>query len=555
MVTLHRPTVAGWALCCGQLAILVSDAIYNGLVVAGQAGVDTPWLDVGWLNVYLLTGLAAMHPSSEELTLVAHARVERLTSLRLVLLGGAALLAPGTLLLQEARGADTHPVFVACGSMALFLLVLARIATLLHQVQRQSSVLEAMARSDALTSLPNRPAWEHELARMRETALEHRQPLTIALLDLDGFKKYNDTRGHLAGDRLLRELANVWRATLAGRGVLARYGGDEFAIAVAALPLPDVQALVQALCSTVPDGQTARAGVASWRATESAASAMSRADSALYAAKRHGGARVIVDDLGGAEHVGVGQSFGLVPRIVFQPIVNLLNGAVVAVEALSRFDGSRLPPDEVFARAWLRGSGPHLEATALEAALAVRGALGALPVHVNVSVRALLTAEVRSALPADLHGVVIEITEQDMSSEVESLGAILRTLRAAGATLAIDDFGVGFSNLRRLIELAPDVVKIDRSLVTDVHKDRGRASVIAAAVMQVRMSQRKLCAEGIETEQERRALIRLGVRQGQGFLFSRAVPLDELLVLVANGTLHPSPDPRPAALILQPGGS
>ncbi len=209
IVTMRRPTVAGWALCCAQLAILGSDAIYNGLVVAGQAGDPTPWLDVGWLNVYLLTGLAALHPSAEDLTTVTSGRTERLTRLRLVLFGVAALLGPGALLGQELRGADGHPLFVACGSIVLFLLVLGRIATLLHQLQQQSSVLEAMARSDELTSLPNRRTWEHELIRMRETALEHRQPLAIVLLDLDGFKKYNDTRGHLAGDRLLRELATV----------------------------------------------------------------------------------------------------------------------------------------------------------------------------------------------------------------------------------------------------------------------------------------------------------------------------------------------------------
>ncbi len=163
--------------------------------------------------------------------------------------------------------------------------------------------------------------------------------------------------------------------------------------------------------------------------------------------------------------------------------------------------------------------------------------LGDLPMHVNVSVRALLTAEVRRAFPADLHGIVIEITEQDVSSEVDTLREVLRTFRAAGATLAIDDFGVGYSNLRRMIELRPDVIKIDRSLVTDVHRDPACASVIAATAMQVRLSHRRLCAEGVETDEERRELLRLGVEQGQCYLFSRAMPLDEVLLLVATGTL------------------
>jgi diguanylate cyclase (GGDEF)-like protein len=546
-----RPSVAGWALCAGQLAILVSDAFYNGLVLMGSSGIS-PWLDVGWLQVYLLTALAAMHPSARELTTPARARTERLTRLRLALLGCAALLAPGALLLQKARGADGHPVFVAFGSIALFLFVLARVATLLRQVERQSAVLAAMARSDELTSLPNRRTWEHELVGLRETALEHRQPLTIALLDLDGFKKYYDTRGHLAGDRTLAAVAHVLAQSLRDVDTAARYGGDEFVVAVPGLPLPEVQALVESLCEGVPDGQTARAGIATWRGAEPSSSALSRADSALYVAKRHGGARVIVDDLGADEPASHAAHFGLEPTIVFQPIVDLLTGRVIAAEALSRFAGSRLPPDEIFARAWLRGSGPRLEATAVVAALAARRALGALPLHVNVSVRALVTPEVQQVLPTDLTGVVVEITEQDVSSEVTALREVVDRLRLAGATLAIDDFGVGFSNLRRMIELRPDIIKIDRSLVTDVHRDPARASVIAATAMQVRLSGRGLCAEGVETEAECRALIRLGVRQAQGYLFSRPVPLEELMRLAVTGCASPAQAVDAVAVALGP---
>jgi GGDEF domain-containing protein len=95
----------------------------------------------------------------------------------------------------------------------LFMLVLLRVAGLIRQVQTQSLLLATMARSDALTGMPNRGTWDHELTRLIDDAREHGHELTITLLDLDHFKRYNDTRGHMAGDRLLRELSSVWRST------------------------------------------------------------------------------------------------------------------------------------------------------------------------------------------------------------------------------------------------------------------------------------------------------------------------------------------------------
>jgi diguanylate cyclase (GGDEF)-like protein len=535
--TSGRRLPAFWALIAGVAAVLVSDAVYNVLVING-ANTDTiPWLDVGWMELYLLVGVAAMHRSAPMLMGAVLRPDEGLGRVRLLLLSVAAVLAPGTLLLQVVRGQPPYPVFVGVGSIVLFLLVLLRVGGLLRQVQTQSALLAVMARSDALTGMPNRGTWDHELIRMTGDAREHGRELTVALFDLDNFKGYNDTRGHIAGDRLLQELSSAWRSQLSGRGLLARYGGEEFALAVPAMPLAEVEEIVRSLCALVPDGQTASAGVAARDPFESRAGLMSRVDSALYASKRSGRDAVSTAGMatGATEHaIRTGQA--LTPRPVFQPIVDLGTGRIVAVEALSRFDTSDLPPDEVFARAWLRGHGPELEAEAIHAALQARGQFGDLKIHVNVSARGLVTAQVREALPADLHSVVLEITEQDISSDSMGTARMLDEFRRRGATLAIDDFGVGFSNLRRMIGLRPEIIKLDRSLIKGIEHSAGIRAIIAAVAHQARLSGCVVCAEGVESQAELHTLLGLGVPQGQGYLFSRGVPAAEAVRLMSLST-------------------
>jgi len=553
-VTDGRRLLAFWFLSASILSILVADAVYNILVINGTNVAETPWLDIGWMELYLLMGFAVLHRSAPTLVDAAPSQVERLGSVRLLFLGASTLLAPGTLLLQAARDEPLYPVFVGVASIVLSLLVLTRVAGLLRQVQAQSVLLAAMAHSDALTGMPNRGSWDHELTRLTDDAREHGHELTIALLDLDHFKRYNDTRGHLAGDRLLRELSSAWRSYLAGRGVLARYGGEEFALAVPDMSPTEAEAIVRSLCRLVPDGQSASAGLATWQADETAAEIMSRVDSALYAAKRAGRDAVVV--AGEATGLALRQSpsgRGLVPRPVFQPIVDLPTGRMVAVEALSRFDNSVLPPDEVFARAWLRGHGPELEAAAVEAALRARPELGDLPLHVNVSARALVTPQVHNILPADLRGVVLEITEQDISSDSTAAATIIDQLRGRGARLAIDDFGVGFSNLRRIIGLRPQIIKLDRSLIGGIQHDGGLRSVVAAVAHQGLLTGRVVCAEGVETDAELQTLLALGVSHGQGYLFSRPVAAAEVARLrsfpaglaTAGATARGTDDPAP----------
>lgn len=153
--------------------------------------------------------------------------------------------------------------------------------------------LERMARTDDLTGLPNRRAWDLELQRELSRSKRDRTPLAVAMLDLDRFKDFNDRHGHQAGDRLLKEAGGVWREVLRDTDLLARYGGEEF---VVALPrcAPDVaEQLVERLRSETPQGESCSAGLASWDGRETADQLIGRADAALYQAKQAGRDRTV----------------------------------------------------------------------------------------------------------------------------------------------------------------------------------------------------------------------------------------------------------------------
>lgn len=148
--------------------------------------------------------------------------------------------------------------------------------------------LDSLARTDELTGLWNRRGWEEELSRELARAAREGGPLCVAMLDLDGFKAYNDAQGHQAGDELLRAVAHSWRTKLRATDVLARYGGEEFGVAFPAWPLDAALPVVERLRTDIPAGQACSAGLVAWDGRESAEEVVRRADEALYDAKRAG---------------------------------------------------------------------------------------------------------------------------------------------------------------------------------------------------------------------------------------------------------------------------
>ncbi len=153
--------------------------------------------------------------------------------------------------------------------------------------------LEVAARTDDLTGLLNRRAWDEELGRELARADRDAGALCVAIVDLDRFKRYNDSHGHQAGDRFLKQMAGAWSQTLRSGDILARYGGEEFALALPGTNLEHAQEMLERLRESLPEGQTCSAGVCRWDGKESAESLTARADTALYAAKDAGRDRVI----------------------------------------------------------------------------------------------------------------------------------------------------------------------------------------------------------------------------------------------------------------------
>ena len=184
-------------------------------------------------------------------------------------------------------------VSLGIGSVVLFLLVVARMSELVDQVQDQATQLDALAHNDALTGIPNRRSWDLDL--VREMARAHRSgtPLHLALLDVDHFKRFNDSHGHQAGDLLLKSAAASWKTQLREGDMLARYGGEEFAALLAGCSQAEAVATLDRVRAATPLGETVSIGVAQWDGQQSPEQLIGVADGALYQAKHQGRDRVV----------------------------------------------------------------------------------------------------------------------------------------------------------------------------------------------------------------------------------------------------------------------
>ncbi|WP_445151763.1 EAL domain-containing protein [Baekduia sp. Peel2402] len=223
----------------------------------------------------------------------------------------------------------------------------------------------------------------------------------------------------------------------------------------------------------------------------------------------------------------------------FQPIVMVATGRVICHEALARFPGlPGVPIPEVFRAAHEQGFGPQLEALAARRALETPNRPRGTVLSVNLSVSTLSHPEVWSLLPDDLSDVVVEITEDELWGLGEELEQALARLHDAGARVALDDAGAGYSGLQQLMRVRPDIVKLDRSLVSGVASDPARAALVASFSSFASQTGGAVCAEGIECPRDLRAIAELDVAYAQGYLLGRpaatfADPSPEAAVSVA----------------------
>lgn len=246
--------------------------------------------------------------------------------------------------------------------------------------------------------------------------------------------------------------------------------------------------------------------------------------------------------------------------IMLQPIVDIWSGTIVAAEALARFPAQpHLPPVDVFARAHAAGSGSALEAACLTAALERRGEMppGVL-ICVNVSPDALVDRAVQRTLPDSLHGVVLELTEQDATAFGPARESLVE-LRSRGALLAIDDASTGYAGLLRLARLQPDIVKLDHGLVAGARDRVEQSAVIEALVSLSRRIGARVLGEGVETLDDLNHLAALDVDYAQGWVIAppaptlpgispdavaacRAARAELLSAAASNSPLSPAPD-------------
>ena len=420
----------------------------------------------------------------------------------------------------------------------------AAIGDRLGAVATRVAELESQATTDALTGVGNRRFFQAALETELKRATREGEALTLVLIDLDGFKEINDTHGHPFGDGILQMVAEKMRTGMRATDVIARVGGDEFALLLPGTTRDRAARLVdraQREAGAVGGTElTWSAGSASFPAdARDADTLVECADVALYCAKAEGESAVCHYDpeqgmatAGGGDRAAVefvlSSPDGIVP--VYQPLVSLQTGKIAGYEALARFPHPPARrPDEWFAIATRCGLGPDLERRAVEAALAAGDRPAGTYLSFNLSASALMSDDVLDALPFDLSDIVIEITENERVSDPEGLAARLVPLRERGARVAVDDAGAGYSGLQQVMRIQPDIIKLDRSLVANVDSDPAKAALIDSFVRFAARTGASVCAEGIETPEELKVLADLDVTYGQGFGLARpAAPWAEV---------------------------
>jgi len=414
---------------------------------------------------------------------------------------------------------------------------------------------------DALTGLPNRTLLlEHLTAAVERADGEGRQ-LALYFLDVDHLKVLNDSLGHHAGDELLRAIGPRVRSVLREGDMIARFGGDEFAvlcddIADEAQGLRVAERLVRAFARPFevcgePRFCSISVGVvvSDPHGDRGPEELLSDADAALYRAKERGRGRHEVFDAGMRDRMTVrlrteddlrrALEAGDQLWIAYQPIVRLPDLAVVSVEALLRWthpERGAVPPSEFIPVAEDSGLIVELGELVLRTACAqVARWGGGLRLTVNVSARQMALSGMpgtvgavlrETGLPADRLG--LEITEGLLLEETPATMETLDSLRRLGVRLMLDDFGTGYSSLSYLRRYPLDALKIDQAFVHDLGEDgRGDAAIVQAIIGMARALGLVVVPEGVETEGQLVRLIELGCQYAQGFHLGRPLPAAE----------------------------
>jgi diguanylate cyclase (GGDEF)-like protein/PAS domain S-box-containing protein len=417
----------------------------------------------------------------------------------------------------------------------------------------ETEALQYQALHDSLTGLPNRTFLRERLEETIRAGEREMKPCAVLLMDLDGFKSVNDSLGHEAGDRLLKEVSQRMRGVLRKADTVARYGGDEFAVVPwGATDVPRAVLIAEKILHAVdepfmiddqPITVQLSIGIAVFPQHADDADALTRrADVAMYAAKRaRSGFSVYSVDQEGGDNGGrlplIGKlryaidQFELV--LHYQPIVSMPSGHPTKVEALVRWghpSHGLLPPDDFIPSAEQTNLIKPLTAWVLNEALGQVHAWSKagidVGVAVNLSARNLLDDELPDAVEQLLNTwqvepqkLSLEITESSIiAAEAEDT---LQRLHAIGVQISVDDFGTGYSSLTYLKRLPVQEIKIDKSFVTDMATNRDGAAIVRSTIDLGHNLGLKVVAEGVEDEKTAALLGEYGCDFIQGFHIAR----------------------------------
>ena len=459
---------------------------------------------------------------------------------------------------------------------------LRRVSMLLNQLDQARASLQQAAHYDALTNLINRRGFNQVFAeRLAEQNADDNR-LAVMFLDIDHFKRINDSLGHAAGDELLKVIANHIKAATRSQDLVARFGGDEFCVVTSLNNRDEARHLAQRIMQRMKDPidlggrrmvMTTSIGISIFPDDgNTAEELLKHADLALYQSKGNGrNSLTFFNDslktratlalqLEEELRIALLEERGLC--VHYQPIFDLHNGQVAKLEALVRWQHPQhglLGPDRFIGIAEANGLIIDLDLWVLRHACADlarlhRHGYGDLKVTVNCSAVTLshdeLASEVEKALfhsalaPRHLE---LEITENALMGDIQRTVSLLKRVRAQGVALSIDDFGTGYSSLAYLKRLPLDILKIDRTFLQDVPGSQKDREIVQAIIVMAHTLHLQVVSEGVETVEQLEFLETHGCDYLQGYLLSRPVPLGELRPILErlqrrNGLLSPCCD-------------
>jgi len=481
-----------------------------------------------------------------------------------------------------AHDKRTIALLLVVGLALLWAILYRILARASRRLRRQARENYRLARYDPLTGLPNRMLFTEEVTKAARRATRRGSAVAVLLIDLERFSAINNTLGAGNGDQVLCEVARRLKGRFDEDIVTARVGGDEFAVLCpSVLGIADalhtakaVQASLEepVLLDDVALDIEASIGVAVLgEHADDPAVLLQRADLALAHARSHGSRLEIYSPEYERSDAGalklLGQVRGALARgeliLHYQPKVSLPGRRITGVEALVRWQHPELgllaPVRFV----------PLIEQTALIGPLTMNVIEHALVqtsiwnrrgirlvMSVNLSARNLLDPD----LPARIAGLLashevpadqltVEVTESSTMADPALGIRVLEALRELGVGISIDDFGTGNASIEYLADLPATELKIDRSFVTDILEDERAQAIVRSTIDLARNLGLSVVAEGIETEATMECLSALGCTTGQGYLFSRPLPAEELTVQLAGAFGLDGSDLAPAAVV------